>query len=57
MTCARGIAGLAKAMFSWIGAVEQEVLLQHDADVAAQPRRIDLRNSTPSSRTWPSSGR
>ena len=24
------------------GAVEEEVLLQHDADVAAQPRRIDM---------------
>ena len=24
------------------GAVEQQVLLQHDADVAAQPRRIDM---------------
>ena len=24
------------------GAVEQQVLLQHDADVAPQPRRIDM---------------
>ena len=31
-------------MFSWMRAVEQHVLLQHDADLAAQPAGIELRD-------------
>ena len=42
ITWARGMAGFAEGDVVVDGAVEQQVLLQHDADVAAQPGRIDL---------------
>ena len=56
ITCARGIAGSAKAI-SANGAVEQQVLLQHDADMAAQPRGVDLAEVGPIHQNLPLAGR
>ena len=43
MTWARGMRRVGERDVVVDRAVEQEIFLQHDADLAAQPGRIDLR--------------